>query len=269
LQRKGTMKSLVRVLFLTLLFQGCKEVPGPIGPTGPSGALPNGQVAGRVLLVDHTSTSEDMIPFLRFHDSVKVTIQPSSALPTISDSGGRWVLKSVSPGIYTIIFSKPGFFQYRLYSQQYVGGDTLHLSQVFLSKIPPNSVSQFAITGPDSLSRFHVEGRVTSPDPGRIILVLLSARPINTSDRIESFTYNFWYISNSDSVSLTGGDLTVNPNLYPILGLFPGMPIYACAIPIANSWGSMPHYAANPATGQFEIENTGFILSPVDTIFLP
>jgi hypothetical protein len=263
------MNSIARLLFLSLLLQGCKENPGPIGPTGPSGVLPNGQVAGRVLLVDHTSPSDFMIPYLPFHDSVEVTIQPGTTLSAMSDSSGRWVLKSVAPGIYTIILSKPGFFQYRLYSQQYVGGDTLHLSRVFLTKIPPNSVSQFAINGPDSLSRFRVVGRVTSPDPDRFILVLLSTRPISTSDRIEYFTYDYWYISHSDSVSIVGYFLTVDPNLYSVYSLFPGMPIYACAIPVANTWGNMPHQGENPATGQFEIENTGFILSPVDTFFLP
>ena len=88
---------LLFILISTILF-GCKGSTGPVGPTGPGGPSLTGKLSGLVTLID----TNGIQPTNRSGVSVTIDGLSKSAM---TDSTGKWVIDTLSTGIYAINIS--------------------------------------------------------------------------------------------------------------------------------------------------------------------
>ena len=159
------MKNHFFCLSVLFLLYGCKGDPGP------TGTPLSGNIAGTVGLYDDYQTV--YIP-----DRVIVSLEGTS-FSTLSLKDGSWEIAGVPAGIYTIRYSKPGFFTMKNYNVQFVGGGTLFLDEQALGIIPSVVVSYIHVSSVDTALRINVTGAISFPSSRyRYILTEFSKTPI-------------------------------------------------------------------------------------------
>jgi hypothetical protein len=258
------MRTIVSLLVLLPLITilSCKETPGPTGPQGPAGPPGSnitGTLAGRARL---TTLSGSQIR----SDSILVVLEPAIADSAFSDSAGAWKLSSVPTGTYTIVFSKTGYFQTRLYNQQFVGAGTFYTPTILLPPTPNNLVSDLAVTGPDYQSTFHFQGNIARPDSFQDVLIFLSKHPIVNPN---SFDYSIHLRALVD-VTGFGTSLTFSPTFCNYYDLDSGMVLYYTAAPVSYGYIQMQRiYGPNPATGEYQFRSTQPPSSVTGEIIVP
>lgn len=241
---------LIAVIFFYL--SGCMGDPGPAGPTL------SGDIAGRIYLYTDNG--------LRLQDNsgVQVSIE-GSIISTLSLSDGSWKLSGVPAGIYTIVFSKPGFIANKYFNIQFVGGGTLSVYSNSLAQISTISVTQFKLTKSNTNNSLNIQGKISSADSlSRTIMILFSKVPISVSPTMSYlFSMSAWIQPDSTTFSQVF-------NIYDYMrteyGLPSGTNLYAIAFALPRG-GYYSSY--NPLSDIYEVYNSGILFSNIESILIP
>ena len=240
---------LIIILFAFII--GCKGDPGPTG-------IPlSGNIAGSVVLYDDLQIEY-------YPDGVTVSIEGTS-FSTMSLKDGSWEITGVPAGIYTIRYSKPGFFTIKNYTVQFVGGGTLYLEEQRLGLIPSVVVSKINVSSVDTLFRINVNGAISaSSSKYRYILTVFSKAPI-VKESDMSFDYQIGGIVYPDSVNFSTYHIILG-NEKIKHGLKSGDKLYATAFVLPYFWYG---YNYNPNTKKYEVTTSGVTFSNIDSVIVP
>lgn len=188
---KGRIVATIIIGFaIAICLQGCKGDAGPAGPAGPIGRL-SGNLYGRVSLYDEDST--------RITNNSGVTISVASVNSAQSTREGWWTLYGLSAGIYTVVFSKPGYGTFKYFGLEFVGGDSLYFGSTSLVNIPRYYFNSFTASfGADSV--LNMSGTISSHVPHngyRNVMIFVDTTATVSSTRyVATFAIYVW----SDSV---------------------------------------------------------------------
>jgi len=243
------MKYLILLLASAVLLSGCKDEPGPAGPTL------TGNIAGKIFLYKDNE--------LHFADEsgVKVSIEENN-ISTITKSDGTWQLSNVSAGIYTLVFSKTGFITGKYYNVQFVGGGTLYWNYVYVSQIPNVRVSQLEIKPSSTSNNFYIQGKISSADSlYRDVAIFFSKEPITISGTLAYLFEESTYLQ-PDSTSIND-DFTITDYYKNYYSLSKGEKLYAisCAMPRTGPFGEY-----NPVLNTNELITSGILFSNIDSL---
>jgi len=113
------------MLAITIIGTSCSGPTGPSGGQGPAGPILTGAMSGFIYLVDQNDS------LLANRSGAVVTIGGTNFSAT-TDSTGKWTISNVPTGTYTITFAKSGYDSFLIPSQQFVGGGSLSLPDLYL-----------------------------------------------------------------------------------------------------------------------------------------
>lgn len=239
------------IVLLSAVLFGCKGATGPAGPAGQP--VQPGTVRGIVSL--YTDSSPD-IP-AQDASGVTVLFQPHN-LSTITLTDGSWELTQVPMGVYSIKFTKPGYFTENRYNFQFVaGGGTYFFDGVPLKEVPSINVQFDSLTILSDYMAFF--GSVGSSSPtGRYLRVLYSRSPMDTSMLPFEFDAgsSIWVDPDSLNFSVYGYSIP-----------FRGSTFYV--VLFANSHYSWFPSSHNPLTGRFIFDTPGVLFSEQKSVFVP
>jgi hypothetical protein len=252
-ERRRISMRLVIALFPAILLLGCKGATGPAGPPGQP-VLP-GSIRGIVTLYT------ELLPNTPAQDAGGVTVlfQPHN-LSTITLTDGSWELTQVPMGVYSIKFTKPGYFTENRYNFQFVaGGGTYFFDGIPLKEVPSVNVQLDSLTNISS-SGMAFHGSIGSPSPtGRYVSALLSRSPMDSSLLPFEFdaTASIWV--ESDSLNFSSAEY-----FYPSLN---GSTVYV--VLFANSLYAWFPSTQNPQTGRFIFDTPGVLFSEQKSVLVP
>ncbi|MEX1139891.1 MAG: heme-binding beta-barrel domain-containing protein [Bacteroidota bacterium] len=232
------------VLLSAVLVLGCKGTTGPAGPPGQP-VLP-GTIRGIVSLYP------DLSPRTPAQDAGGVTVlfQPHN-LSTITLADGSWELTQVPMGVYSAKFTKRGCFTENIYNFQFVaGGGTYFFDNIHVSEVSSISVhcDSLTLSPGNSVGIYGAVGSSSSFE--RVLTVMVSRSPMDTSFVPFEFDYIFSRIVDADSI---------NFNFYDFQSLSPpllGSTVYAVVF-VNNGW--FP--SRNPLTGRYIFDTPGVLFS--------
>jgi hypothetical protein len=229
------------VLLLSAFLIDCKGDRGPVGP------VLSGNLAGYVSLIDNThkllvDKSGVIVKADNFGDSAM----------TLSD--GSWQLKNIPAGIYSIHFSKPGYFNYTIYNLQFVGGGTFSVpTTLSMEEIPNFRVTYLNATPIDSTHQIHFQGTLSRTDSlDRMVSVLVMSTALQDSSM-------FQFVDHFD-VSVSAGSMNFDAYSYQYSRSQVGLVRFATAIP---SFYRGTYWQRNPLTMTFEFDTQGVSISNV------
>jgi hypothetical protein len=112
------MKKLLSVItFCLLLLFSCKE---STSPSDNNNNIP-GNITGNIETMDENGV------LLNDFGGVNISIKGTN-YSTQSDLKGKWTLKDIAPGVYDIIFSKPGFDSLVIFGYPFPGNGTAYIN---------------------------------------------------------------------------------------------------------------------------------------------
>ncbi len=248
---------LLFILISTILF-GCKGSTGPVGPTGPGGPSLTGKLSGLVTLID----TNGIQPTNRSGVSVTIDGLSKSAM---TDSTGKWVIDTLSTGIYAINISKTNYGMTKRINVQFTGGGTVFLGTDILSAVPNFSVSNLSYTPGNQY--VDIKGNISFSSPqsiGRNIILF-----IGNSSNVSSSPANYLEIvngfANDTALTFTQRITTANFNQIVIAtGSTAYIIAYSSSAPAANS----SRYT-DVITGKFIYTSLGTTPSAVLPIVTP
>lgn len=239
---------------------GLAFLAGCRGDTGPSGPVMEpilaGTVRGSVQLYGDYFTGP-----VQNANGVTVVFQPGG-FRAISLPDGSWECRNLPLGVYSIEFSKPGYFVRNLFNFQFVGsGATYHLNPVRLSVVPSVSVQlDSVIMASQGLLRFY--GSIGAMEPeNRVVAILFSRTSFNTTAVPIEYEASATANVPPQGVSFSG----VYNLEWKSRPVFNGSTVYAVALPISNFHFRDTH----PLTGRFIIDTPGVPFSAQRSVFVP
>ena len=242
---------IIPILIFTLM--GCKGDPGPAGPTL------SGNISGSFILYDDNgSTPQD-------RSGVQISIE-GHPFSTLTATNGSWQLEEVPAGIYTLVYSKTGYFTWKSFNFQFVGGGTYFFGNSGIAQIPLATITQFKLTGPDGFNNFHIQVNISSADTlPREIGIIFNETPIALSSTITYF-YEIYAYLNPDSTSYSFDD-PIFPNFIKQQhGLTTGTKVYTRAHTLPRDY--FP--TLNPITEYYEVYNgQNTFSSNLDSLIVP
>lgn len=137
--KKITLLVVALITISLLVIQSCKKDAGSIGPQGPAGPVLTGNLFGFVDLLDQYGNK-----LITHNDSILVSLD-GTGKTCMTDANGKYRFDSLNTGIYNLTFSKPGYGNMRLLTQQFTGGGDVD-RDTKMSIIPSFSVSTITAT---------------------------------------------------------------------------------------------------------------------------
>jgi hypothetical protein len=248
----------IRPLFVfvfPVILMGCRGETGPSGPV--LEPVLTGTVRGSVqLYLDYFP--DDPLPN---SGGVTVEFQPGG-FRAISLTDGTWDRGQLPAGIYSVKFTKPGYFVRQIYNVQFVAsGGTFYLDPVRLCVIPTVNVQlDSLVLDPPNVIRCY--GRISAPaSEYRGVALLLSRTPINTTAIPFEFDRYISTAAPPGSINFSGAFYIDNVSR----PTFHGSTIYAVALPISHFYFSDIH----PLTGRRVFDTPGVSFSGQKSVFVP
>ncbi|MBI3260136.1 MAG: hypothetical protein HYZ54_11780 [Ignavibacteriae bacterium] len=216
----------ILIVFVIISSSGCK---GPTGLDGAIGSQLKGDIFGYVDIYDVNGK-----PVIDRHG---VYIQTEENLiGSLSDTSGRWTLKDLYAGIYTISANKTGYTKASVSNFQFVGGGNAYFnSPLAIIELPSFSIKSISLTGnsTDSLGQqlaIDVNPPASNGDTRSFFIVYgkVPTVAINTPDALitSQATYTYKTVG-SASISLKN----VITNLKNNFGMQSGDRAYAVVYP--------------------------------------
>ncbi len=232
----------ISVVFCLIAISGCK---GPTGLDGAIGSQLQGDIFGYVDVYDWAGR------LAVDRRGVQITTDKETST-SITDSTGRWTLKDLFAGIYTISASKPGYTVANAANFQFVGGGKAYLSSPLgIIQLPTYTISGVALAGNSTDSLGQQLKIDISPSAAisenRYFMIVYGKVPtvaINTPDALVSstVTYNYKAVG-SATVSLRNTISTLQ-NTH---GMKSGEKVYAVVYPSSASVTNVGSYV-DPVT---------------------
>lgn len=122
-------------------------------------------------LVGYAFTFDEFAVLLGDHSGITVTTTGPKKYTAITDKKGRYELKRLPTGTYTLQFEKPGFGTMRYYGIKHLGGSATIFgltsgssgsSAIFMYKIPRTKILDLYIAGDSLYARFDLKGELPS-----------------------------------------------------------------------------------------------------------
>jgi hypothetical protein len=187
------------------------------------GAVVNPSIKGYVVLYGESVTPLD--------DSSGVTITTRGPVydSVVTASGGKWNLTNLRTGVYSIIFSKPGFGIDKVTNVKLTGNNGINLGRIIVVQKPAYKITSFAIAPSDT--GFQISGDLALPpgSNGDATIVffmdttnLVSSDPFHYIGLMETYTH---YPSTTYSLYVT------KSALQNLLSLFSGTQVYVATYP--------------------------------------
>ena len=176
----------VFLLLISVFFFACKNDSSSANDN-------SGTISGNVVLVDFTGKA------LANRSGVKLDLV-GTTISTTSDSLGNWKFGSVSPGIYSIRYSKPGFGSSREYGVKFSAGGTMSYSGVLLLGAPPAfipTIDTITANASSVICKSHINNDSASIDQVYSILLINKTATIDPLD-----SSNFVYVGNIAQVQI-------------------------------------------------------------------
>jgi hypothetical protein len=245
------MKNVLFTLFLaalTALMVSCKGNDGAEGPAGP---VLTGSISGYVYLVDQNDS------LLSNRSGVTVSLNGTN-ISTTSDSTGKWTLNNVQTGVYEITLNKSGFDSFIVPSQQFVGGGTLYLGDVYIAQ-----KQAFGITSEAAKDTFStalgtnvilLSDSLNGPvyTTGKRILIFAGASPSVSSDPT-TYQYVYTFLPGATTKYISH---SYSPAELISAGFSSGQTIYF------RSYGTSEYYASYRDTATGRLIYTGLSYTP-------
>jgi len=249
------MKSVLFTIFLAGLAAFIVSCKGNDGAQGPAGPTLTGSLSGYVYLVDQNDN------LLTNRSGVTVSIGGTN-LSTTSDSTGKWTLNNVSTGVYQITFSKSGYDSFILPTNQFVGGGSVNIADIYLVQRQTFGVTTSTIKD-SSISVYN----------GTVLWMTdsLSSPVYTTGKRV------FIFVGTSPSVSSDPATyqyaVAVNPNAVAkaITRLFSSQELVSAGFPSGStvyfvSYGTSEYYSSYRDTATGHTFYTGLSYTPSNVV---
>lgn len=223
----------------TLLFfiSGCKKESGPAGAQGPAGPVLTGNLFGFVDLLDQYGNK-----IITGNDNILVTLDGTSKT-NLTDANGKYHFDSLTTGVYNLTFSKTGFGNTRLLTQQFVGGGDVD-RDIKMSIVPNFSV--YVLTAVVDTANVTLTGTLSSSDTRiRTAALFLGATSAVSSNPAN---YLLSYTKQTNNANLNGFTVKIPLADLGNAGFVSGSTLYFSA------YGAAAGYASSSA---YEDLNTG------------
>ena len=242
--------AILTLLILSTMLPGC-DTEGPQGPAGPN---LTGDLIGFVTLTDLSGVQ------MSDRGGVTVSVE-GSTISAVTDSSGRWVLRSLSMGTFDITFSKTGYGTRKSTGYQFVGGGQASYGTTSLSQIPGFTVTGLAATpsGDDVFLSLSITG--TLPTANRNVRIFVGTSAAISSNP-ENYLFVIWGILSSTSTTLSG---SLPSQWFHSYGIPAGQTAYLIAY--ADGYDSGAY--VDPETGRYWYPNLNPIPSNIDTVAVP
>jgi hypothetical protein len=189
---------------------------------------------------------EDVTP-LRDSSGVTILADGPGLDSVVTGSGGRWVLKNLPKGIYTLVFTKTGFGTNKIFGIKYSGSSEINLGRIILVRKPLYTVTSFSVVQSDT--GLHVAGAFavdSGYDYGASVVFFMDTTDLVSSDPVHyiaSLTSFTPYPSTAYTLYIS------NSGLQSLLPLVSGTPVYIAVYP-ASALGAFSGYP-DTATGNW------------------
>ncbi len=217
-----------------------------------------GSLVGRVNLYDNHQ-------FLNNSGGVNVSIDNTS-LAARTNQDGFWQIDRVPAGVYSITYSKEGFYTKKNYNIQFVGSGTYNLYYNNMYKIIPITIANLEITSEDSLSRINAEGSISAPYDDYLFVEILFSKNFIAEEPEISFDMEMSFQVPADSINFNSYS-EISENLKRDAGWKSGDKLYATAFVLPSSLYGLEYY--DPFTGKYKISTYGITFSPIDSVYVP
>jgi hypothetical protein len=192
---------------------------------GPSGPALTGTWSGFVYLYDEFGA-----PLA--NDSNVTVIALPTANQEITGDAGAYAFSTLSTGVYTLQYLATGFGTYAMQNVQYVGGGTVNIPNVQLSRASVGIITNFALTFNAAADTVFATGDITAPPLGVARYVRLFYSNANTvGSNVTLWTVTgplagrpYAVTGSPFRITITGQDLQALRNNFPV-----GSPVYAIA----------------------------------------
>jgi len=240
------------IVILSLVANGCK---GPTGFDGATGSQLRGDIFGYVDIYD---VSGRLLPDRR---GIEIYTLENS-VSDVTDSLGKWTLRNVYAGIYTINAKKSGYTTASVPNFQFVGGGTAYFnSPLGIIQLPSFTIQNVSLAGKstDSLGqqlRIDINPAPTIGENRAFIIVYgkIPTVAINTPDALVTSTITFNYKDiGSAIISLKN---TTN-TLQNTFGMKSGEKVYAVVYPSSAHVNNVGVYT-DPTTKKLVYTRTTF-----------
>jgi len=241
------MKNLTIVVILVFMTWGCNK-----NDTNPVVNLPSGILTGSVEVKYAPSNN---------NSGVLVSLEGTN-LSTTSASDGKWTIKNVPEGIFTITFSKPGYFFQQFNNFQFVDKDSFNFSNpIIMAPIPPYYVNQLKSDIIDSTKTIIIQGSISSVFQKPQGVYVLIAKNILPDTKIIQASKLFSYGASSGQYSFL---MYTNSTDYS--GFSKGDTLQAVAYVGDDAYSSIIYYQT---TGYYEFNTEGVKLSNIISFVIP
>jgi hypothetical protein len=192
---------------------------------GPSGPALGGTWSGFVYLYDEFGA-----PLV--NDSNITVIALPTANQEITGDAGAYSFSTLSTGVYSLQYLGTGFGTYELENVQFVGGGTVDIPPVRLSRASVGIITNFALTFNAASDTLLATGTITAPPLGvaRYVRLFYSdANTVGSNTTLYTVTgpimgHPYAVTTAAFSIVITGQDLQALRNNFPA-----GSPVYAIA----------------------------------------
>ncbi|MBS1537571.1 MAG: carboxypeptidase regulatory-like domain-containing protein [Bacteroidetes bacterium] len=219
-------------ILLIYFFAIATSIMGCKGPTGLDGAV-GSQLRGDVFgYVDVYDVNGRLLPDRR---GVEISTL-ESIVSDVTDSTGKWTLKNLYAGIYTIIAKKSGYTSTTNPNFQFVGGGTAFSNSTMgIIQLPSFMIQNVALSGKvtDSLGqqlKIDINPSAVIGD-NRAFIIIYGKTPtvsINTSDALITSTITYNYKEVGSAIVPLKNIVATLQNTY---GLKSGDKVYAVVYP--------------------------------------
>jgi hypothetical protein len=226
------MKRTLTLVFAAtfLLFSGCKKETGPTGPQGPAGPALTGSLFGFIDLLDQYGNKQ-----IAHNDSILVSLD-GTGKTTYSDVNGKYRFDSLSTGVYNLTFSKAGYGNMRLLTQQFTGGGDVD-RDTKMSAIPNFSVSALNVTV--DTANVILSGSLSQSDTRlRTSVVFLGTGPASS----DPSNYALLYSKQTTNGNLNGFTIKIPLSDLQNAGFASGTTLYFAAYGASASFVSSSFY---------------------------
>jgi len=247
------MKHIIHFILFCSLFFGCKSDPTSI--------TVNKRIYGKVALYN----DEGML--LEDNSGVQVSLVSSTkSSSTVTTYDGSWVIENLSTDLYTIEFSKHGYFSTRYFNIKIEEEKDFRFSIETLPTISPVVVEYLEISKIDSSATLHITGSISKADSlKRVVEIIFSKEPFIDMRHIP-YLFSWYAYLDPDSTNFSS---CFPAEYYHAKYKFQtGTKLYCAAFPYPRkSWSGCEYY--NDSTKLYEVGNIGLKLSNIVTVIAP
>lgn len=217
----------VLILFICLIVSACSES----STTTSSITEPTGSLMGTISLQDSLGNA------IQDRRGAEVQIEGTS-FSAITDSLGQWEIPALPTRLYTLLFSKPGFYTMKNMTYGYVTGKDVYYGNVLLQQEIHYSETLISLTLSSKFNQSKINFAFTNNTPKDIAVYYFFATTPNI-DPNDSTTYRF---CSGSSLSFFSSSRTGSIGLFTDVGQFfsSGQTVYLQAYP--GGYQAVQHY---------------------------